>query len=252
MSSYVDFQELKAKVEIEQVLEWLGIKLSPRGAQLRGACPIHQGDNQSAFVVTPSKGLWNCFTSCGGGDIIKLVMKMKKLEAKEAAQLIAEHFGTVTVDRQNTTVPPSRSVLQPLAYLQSTHEAVQALGLSPETCDAFGAGYAAKGILRGRLAIPLHDKAGTLVAYCGQTVKNEVPFLSFPSNFDPHSLIFNAHRLEPGGDLYLVQGPLGVLLAHENGTTNVISFLTDSIRSPQWEMLSLLQDEKQLTDCYRF
>ena len=50
-------------------------------------------------------------------------------------------------------------------------------GLTEETCQAFGAGYAPKGIMRGRLAIPIHDWGGALVAYCGRAVEDESPTL---------------------------------------------------------------------------
>jgi hypothetical protein len=35
-----------------------------------------------------------CFGKCqGGGDIIELVARSKKLSQKEAAQLLSDHFG---------------------------------------------------------------------------------------------------------------------------------------------------------------
>jgi hypothetical protein len=92
--------------------------------------------------------------------------------------------------------------LRPLDDLQASHAAVQALGVSPETCVHFGAGFAPKGIMRGRLAIPIHDRAGALLAYCGRAVKDESPSLIFPDGFDPRGAIFNAHRIVEG-DLFL-------------------------------------------------
>jgi hypothetical protein len=98
------------------------------------------------------------------------------------------------------TVPEERRKedtrsLQPLTYLQTDHPAIAGLSLQPETCMRFGAGYAPKGIMRGRLAIPLHDPGGRLVAYCGQSVDGGEPGLVFPNGFDPQFVIFNAHRI---------------------------------------------------------
>jgi hypothetical protein len=67
-----------------------------------------------------------------------------------------------------------------------------------------------------------------LLAYCGWTVRNESTTSLFPSGFDPHSTIFNAHRVVEG-ELYLVRDPLDVLKAVENGIQNVVSFLTEGI-----------------------
>jgi hypothetical protein len=131
------------------------------------------------------------------------------------------------------------------------HEALAALELSPDTLRAFGAGYAPKGIMRGKLAIPIHSRDGTLLAYCGRTLKNESPTLIFPNGFDPHSVIFGAERIQPG-DLYVVRDPLQVLLAYEGGTENVVAFLTDGISAQQWEQLSSLMDEKRCDNSYLF
>jgi DNA primase len=258
MGDYVSFAELKQKIGIEQVLDMLDIRLKGAGAQLRGPCPIHKGASDREFVVTPSKGLWFCFAGCGGGDIIALVAKVKKVGQKEAAELIARHFGTVTVPpaRNGNRSPPAGTVtvpgtvpekekgaLKPLDYLQPEHELVQALGISPETCRTWGAGYAPKGIMRGRLAIPVHDPHSTLLAYCGRAVRGESPELLFPSGFDPAPVIFGADRVEEGF-IYLVKDPLDVLRAYENGIANVIAHLTAI--TPDWlEMLASLMDERK-------
>jgi len=250
--SYVDFAELKRSVTIEQVLLMLNISLKKSGEQLRGCCPIHAGSNPREFVVTPSKGLFFCFGKCGGGDMIKLAALVRKIDQKQAAQEIAAHFGNSTVPPKGTvtsgtvsTAPQNEKAgLNPLTYLMVEHECVQALGLEPVTARHFGAGYAPKGIMRGRLAIPIHDRWGKLLAYCGRTVKDESPTLIFPNGFDPTSAIFNAHQVTDG-ELYLVRDPLQVLTAFEAGIENVVAFLTEGITAQQLEQLSSLMDEKK-------
>jgi hypothetical protein len=174
---------------------------------------------------------------------------VRQCDAKEAARWIADGTGTIP---QNPTVPRKGTVQQeqkvgfhPLTYLEASHESLAGHDAAASTFEAFGAGYAPKGILRGRLAIPLHSRDGVLLAYCGRTVKNESPTLLFPSVFDPHSTIFNAHRVTEG-ELYLVRDPLDVLKAFENGIENVVSFLTEGITAQQLEQLSSLMDEKKI------
>ena len=92
--SFIDFGALKERVSIEQVIAMLGIdNLKRQGAQLRGPCPIHGGNNPREFVVTPEKRLFFCFAGSGGGDQIALVSKMKTLTAKDTAAFITEYFG---------------------------------------------------------------------------------------------------------------------------------------------------------------
>lgn len=135
--------------------------------------------------------------------------------------------------------------LRPLDYLQTSHEAVQALGVSSETCVHFGAGFAPKGIMRGRFAIPIHDRSGTLLAYCGRAVKDESPRLLFPNGFDPRGVIFSAHRIVED-DLFLVRDPLDVLKAYEGGIENAVCFFTEAVTSAQLQYLSVLMDEKHI------
>ncbi|MBZ0227980.1 MAG: hypothetical protein K8F58_05940, partial [Bauldia sp.] len=147
------------------------------------------------------------------------------------------------VDGSPQPQPQERRALRPLDYLQYT-EAVAALGVSQDTCRHFGAGYAPKGIMRGRFAIPIHDRDGTLLAYCGRTVKDESPTLIFPNGFDPATVIFNADRAT-AGELTLVRDPLSVLAAFEAGIDNVVAFLTEGISAEQLERLAALMDERR-------
>ena len=255
--TYVDFAELKKQVSIDRIFGLLNLKLRQHGDQWRGACPICNQGGDRALVVTVGKGCFYCFSHGKGGDMIALVAEARGVAPKEAARLIAEHTGTV-----RDTIPPSPQrtdgshastapgqpssppAFKPLDYLVPDHEALAGLGITPETFKAFGAGYAPKGILRGRLALPIHDRAGVLLAYCGRTVKDESPTLIFPNGFDPCQHIFNAERVVDG-DLFLVRDPLRVLTACEAGLTNVVAFLTEGINAQQLEHLASLMDERK-------
>jgi DNA primase len=247
----LDFAELKQRVSIEQVASWIGAQLKPHGAQLRGPCPICKAGGDRAFVITPAKRCYYCFGECRkGGDIIALVANAKGLSAKEAAEAIARHFG----GERTGTVPHSspqpmqqeKGALKPLDYLQSDHEAVRALGLSEETAQAFAMGYAPRGILRGRVAVPIRDRAGVLLAYCGIATTNEQsPRFLFPSNFDPASAIFNADRIA-AGELNLLANVVQVLEAFQNGVENTVCFLTEGITAQQLEQLASLMDQKKV------
>jgi DNA primase len=248
-TAYIDFQEIKQRVSIEQVVAMLGLVLKQNGSQYRGPCPVHGGGDRT-FVITPGRGFY-CFAEKKGGDQIALVSHVKEIPPKEAAAFILGRSGNppTTVP---STIPPAHQgkpgartePLQPLSYLEPGHEAVLALGVTSETAAAWGAGYAPKGIMRGRFAIPVRDRTGTLLAYCGRTVKGESPTLTFPNGFDPHAVIFAAEQVK-SGPLYLVRDPLQVLTAFEAGVENVVAFLTDTISAQQLEQLAALMDERK-------
>lgn len=269
----INFDDLKSEISFERVLfEMLGIRDLKRGTdRLSGPCPVCR---RNSFKYTPSKNLCNCFTAgCPAhGDQIGLVAAVKGYNGKgamlKAAQDIATHFGTVhssTAPAQtlrDTSPQPqekkapeaARTPLQPLSYLEATAEPVQALGVSAGTAEAFCAGLAKKGIMSQvggpRLAIPIHDRDGVLVAYCGRAVnETQQPTLIFPRGFDPTAYVFNAKRATESTDfadthqLCLVRDPLQVLTAAENGVENVVAFLTETISAQQLEQLAVLMDE---------
>lgn len=259
---FIDFNLLKEQVGFEQVLAMLAVThLKPHGAQLRGTCPICRNENPRSFVVTPGKGFY-CFSCRSGGDAIRLVAAVTKTTQQQAAFAIARHFGIGTgagragsepatdvphgnrsLNRSPSPGSDRRESLKPLDYLETGHEGLAGLEVSPETLARFGAGYAPKGILRGRLAIPIQVN-GELVAYCGRRVKDDdSPLLTFPSNFDPTGALFNADRAEAGGMLYVSRDPLTVLRASESGVTSAIAFLAD-ITPAGLRLLAALMEEK--------
>lgn len=249
--SFIDFQELKERVDIQSACSFLKLDLKTSGKQMRGQCPACQSSGERSLVVTPDKGAAYCFSAKQGGDVIWLASHIHGLEQKAAADLLNQAFGGTVTDTGNRagtdTIPATRAKereMKPLSYLQADHENLVGLGVLSDTATHFGCGHAAKGIMRGRLAIPVHDRDGRLIAYCGRSYEGND--LSFPKGFKPEEQIFNAHRAAEG-DLYLTRDPLEVLLAYENGVENVVSFLTDTIQPPQLEMLASLMDQR---NCY--
>ncbi len=252
----VSFAEIKQQVSIDRVVPMLGLPLKKSGNQLRGVCPVCKSGNERALVITPEKGVFYCFTSRKGGDVIALVAHIRGLPVREAAIEIQRHFGG-TVPPDAGTVPGTvtgtvgtipqekeKAGLNPLTYLMVEHESVQRLGVEPITARFFESGYAPRGTMRGRYLVPVHSRKGVLLAYCGIATETEAsPRLLFPSNLDPATEIFNAHRVE-AGDLFVCRDILQAVLAHQNGVTNVVSFLTESISAQQLEQLSSLMDEQ--------
>jgi CHC2 zinc finger len=259
-AAFVDFARLKERVRIEQLIPVLNLTLKQNGAQYRGPCPVCRtgGDRALAINTVKNGGSYYCFAQGKGGDVISLTAHIRGTSQREAALYIEQQFGAADPKPAASAPSPSPPVRQqdkrelaPLTYLEAAHESVQQLGISAETARAWGAGYAPKGILRGRMAIPLFSREGTLLAYTGRTVKDESPTLTFPNGFMPETVIFGQERVT-AGDLYIVRDPLQVLLAFEGGTENVVAFLTDGISAQQWEQLSSLMDEKQCERSYLF
>jgi hypothetical protein len=212
-------------------------------------------------VVTPEKGAAYCFSARKGGDVIWLASHIRGVGQKEAAHLLAAEFlakmdgegaDATSVSRSshdscdNSSAHASSHTskgkeIKPLSYLQADHKNVVGLGVLSDTAEHFQCGHAPKGIMRGKLAIPIHDGDGRLLAYCGRSYEGTE--LSFPSGFEPEHHLFNANRIEEG-DLYLTRDPLEVLLAYENGVENVVSLLTATLSPRQLKLLASLMEER--------
>jgi CHC2 zinc finger/DNA primase catalytic core, N-terminal domain len=247
-STFIDFQQLKQQVTMEDAITHLGLSTKKLGEQHRGPCPACNKGGDRTLVITPAKQAFYCFAGGQGGDVIALTAHIKQLPMKEAAAFLAEASGLASPPpaknaRPQTvpvTVPENKKAgINPLTYLQPEHPLVQALGISKETAEHFGAGYAPKGIMRGRLAIPIHDVDSTLVAYCGRALKGEEPKYIFPNGFEPVMYVFDIMQIKPG-KLTLVREPLEVMKAHEGGLENVLALLTETITAPQLELMSSL------------
>jgi hypothetical protein len=250
--AYVDFAALKERVPIADAVGRLGLSLFQRHDQLRGPCPACKSGGDRALVVTPAKQAFYCFGGRTGGDVIALVAHIRGTDMKEAADYLQSQTGAPDDRREDKVSPEERvrgdnqdaRVLKPLTYLERDHERIRALGLDADTCTEFGAGYAPKGILRGRVAIPIHDwRSGNLVAYCGHTVRSETPKLVFPKDFDPACHLFIGHKAGEG-ETILMRDPLEIMLAHQNGIVGGISFLTESASPAQLQMLAAIMEEK--------
>ena len=255
--AYIDFAELKECVSIRDGMKLLGLDFKRSGQSYRGPCPACESGGDRALVVTPSKNAFYCFAQRRGGDVIALVAHVKGISMKEAAETLAGDSFSSTRNSNSTrksTVPEERTEqkeaepkqLQPLRYLQSDHDLVLAAGVLPDTADYFGAGYAPKGIMRTKLAIPVHTWEGALVAYAGRDLKGDGPKLVFPNGFRPEQHLFNAHRIKSSGELYCTRDPLDVLTAFENGIENIVSILTDEYQSEQLVLIASLMDSRDI------
>lgn len=254
-TAFVDFAVLKQRVKIEDVVALLKLQGVYKGEQWRGPCPACNQGGERALAVNTGKQSYYCFAEKKGGDLIALTAHIRQVSQRDAAVFVEKGFGNSdTVHSAPVTVPAQRPQPQPRkqgfdaeAYaktLDPAHAALEHLSVSPETLRTFQAGYSSSGINRGRLALPVHDRNGAVVCYCGRAVKDESPALIFPNGVTPSEYIFNAHSVG-AGELYLVRDPLQVLQAAENGISNVVSFLTP-ITAQSLEMLASLMDERKV------
>ena len=167
--SFLDFNEIKSANAIDEVAHRLGIQLTKSGSSLRGKCLKCVSSGDRNIAITPSKGVYYCFSDGDGkgGDVIALVAHTLGIGTKDAAAWLAGP--TTTKEKATKAEAPSEGGFKALEYLQHDHEAVLALGFEPDDAERLGIGFAPRGILKGKVAIPVRLANGKLAGYVGLT-----------------------------------------------------------------------------------
>jgi hypothetical protein len=86
-----DIQEVLSKSDLLSYVERAGGQPRGSGNRYSCACPLHGGQNTTAFSIyfKDGKWLWNCFTGCGtGGDAIAFVEKWQNIDFRRACEWI--------------------------------------------------------------------------------------------------------------------------------------------------------------------
>ena len=179
MSKFIDFQALKERVTILDALMALDVNPKGEGTQLRCGCPACDSGDERAIVVTPEKGVFYCHEAKQGGDCIALVAHVKGFGMKDAAIMLNKAYPADEESKQEKEEPkedPQKTtVWAGLDYLEYEHELMKELGFDPEDGKKLGIGFAKKGMMRGRVAIPIRLPDGSLVGYVGVAENVKIP-----------------------------------------------------------------------------
>ncbi len=267
--SFVSFAEVKRAVTMEAVLTRYNLfaALAPKGKNLVGGCPFCKGKSARQFQVNTAKNAWYCFGCKAGGNVLDFVAKSEDVSVRAAALKLDSWFGlglkgeaaraeepvtSAETELEEKMAPPVEEKTLPaenppltftLKTLDPKHEELGVLGLAAETIEHFGAGYCSKGLLKGRLAIPIHDSEGELLAYAGLAIEDDAtPRYLFPPKFHPELEVFNLHRFadfaREDGPLYLASEILGVLQLADAGQVTVLGLFDGSLSEKQEEAVA--------------
>jgi len=285
--NWVNFNELREQLRFEQVLEHYGVELTPtqhgKGAQLGGPCclplchSLSEGSKRRTLSVSCETKVFLCHRCKSKGSILDFVALMEgadpldgqafraavltaagkflELGALEAKQMEAEP-ATATAGRVQERTEEPEIINAPLDFalkLEATHPWFAKRGLKPETVKEFGLGYAARGLLKGRIAIPLHDLTGNLAGYAGRLVdetNKDEPLFKFPDPrrvrdgtalvFEKDLLLYGGYRLHIGerlSELVLVQGFADCWRLYQDGVEAVVAAMGDCLSAVQADQI---------------
>lgn len=277
MRVWINFKELRAKLNFEDVLRHYGVEIKRKGSQHQGFCPMpgHSGKkNSPSFSANLEKGIFKCF-SCGAeGNQLDFAALMKGVDPRDGDALrsiaveLQQHFfpaGASTRTKPVATKADTESkslpvkINEPLDFelkdLDAGHEYITHRKITRETAQYFGLGFCSRGMLKDRLAIPLHNAEGNLLGYAGRvvddvTITEENPKYRLPSRrerggiiyeFKKSLFLYNGFRLKPDdGDLIVVEGFPSVWWLTQNGFPRVVATMGSDFSDEQIDRIRWL------------
>jgi DNA primase len=255
MSDWVSFAEIKRRIALEQVLHRYQVDWLRRSGphQYRGRCPIHQGQGTEAFHANLERGVFHCFACGAGGHVLDFVCAMEGCSIREAALRLQEAHGEGNVGmprvesggtEERKLVTKKRRDNPPLGFqlnLDRGHPYLARRGIEALVADYFGVGYfAGRGLMSHRLAIPIHDPGGRLVAYSGRTLDGSEPRYRFPAGFHKSQVLFNYHRARAAGrdQVIVVEGFFDCMRVHQAGFPSVVGLMGARLSAVQKDLLA--------------
>ena len=183
--SFID--DLRAQVDLVALINEV-VPLRKMGAAWKGLCPFHQ-ERTPSFNVNPDKGIFKCFGCGKGGDVFKFIELQHNVPFPEAVRMVATRVGMPVPETGGT--PEDREAATERESLLRLHEDAAAFfraqlagpagararrelesrGLTPETVQTFGYGFAPAGgretlaaLLADRhVPVPLQLRSGLVV-----------------------------------------------------------------------------------------
>ena len=220
-----------------------------------------------------SKNIWNCFSKCkNGGNVLDFISLMENVNIHAAALRAIEWFGldphavsdspddaedapaetNGSAPKPAATKPvetpenaaPNKPLKFRLEKLERQHPyLIESRELTLETIIDFGVGYCSKGMMAGRIAIPIHTLDGEVVAYAGRwpgEPPEGTPKYKLPQGFRKALELFNIDRAmkEPAEkQLVIVEGFFGCMALHQHGYRKVVALMGSTMSAAQEEII---------------
>ena len=216
-----------------------------RGNKLTGPCPVHGGDNPSAFVANLSQNIWHCFTGCNtGGDVVEFVRIMDRKSHRQVAQYLSSLAGFAPA--RHAIRPPATRPFRPFTRrlpLNPYAPLLEQKKIHPMTARWFEAGtWHGSGFLKDCIGVRIYDPRGNPVGYAGRRINppdiKTYGKWKFPTALPKSRLLYNYHRVHSliRRGLVLVECPWGVMRLSQLAVP-AVALLGTSLSAPQIDLL---------------
>jgi len=217
---------IKAKLDLREYVSQY-TELRRTGNTWRGACPIHGGENKSAFTVFPH-GTFYCFSCGASGNVINFVAEHEHITYEAATEKLAEMLNidvssSVEYVRQRNIIQEYRHKVDTAQKYLEENEGVKKYlhrrKISDEVIKLFHLGADRKD--GGNLIIPIYNINDQPVAIAKRYFNAKYKYKNSKNSevFDKSETLYglNVSHKVGGSTLYLVEGYFDVMSGTQLG-----------------------------------
>ncbi len=295
-------EEVRSKNDIVDVISGY-VKLQKKGNSYFGLCPFHN-EKTASFSVSRQKQMYYCFGCGAGGNVFTFLMEYEHCSFTEAMQMLAERAG-VTLPTEDVSGQAKRKADERALLLEINKAAAQYFyvqltgakgktalaylterGVTKETIQAFGLGYANKysddlyRFLKGkgyadealmqsglitmdekhgphdkfwnRVMFPIMDANSRVIGFGGRVMGEGKPkYLNSPETpiFDKSRNLYGLHRARKSRTSYflLCEGYMDVIALQQAGFTQAVASLGTALTQGHASILKRYVSEVYLT-----
>lgn len=269
---------IKNNLDVEKILRHYNVEFKYFGDYIRCACPIHNGDNPTAFVINEDF-LWSCHTGgCGAGDVFTFIEKMEDVDFPKAVKKVAK---ILEIDIENLIIAERKNdylkeVERFLKYIKSKKKRESTTlkeynvraelsqvrsfrNYKESTLIKFGLKYAKEieldkkdgGVfsLYERLVIPIIKDGVTIgVSIRKIRAKDNPKWFHSPPNIETGNLLYNIDECKNSNEIIVCEGMFDVWSFYEAGFENTVCTFGAHLSEEQYRIL--LRSGKDIVWCY--
>ncbi len=295
-------EEVRIRNDIVDVISGY-VRLQKKGSNHFGLCPFHN-EKSPSFSVSGAKQMYYCFGCGAGGNVITFIMEYENYTFAEALKFLADRAGIALPEIEYSAEARKQDDLKArilevnkeaakfyyfgLRSEQGTHalKYLTGRGLSEETIQKFGLGYAVTGTdniyrylrskgyqddllskcglfnideKRGmtdkfwsRVIFPIMDVNHRVIGFGGRVMGDGMPkYLNSPETpvFDKGRNLYglNHARTSRKKNIIICEGYMDVIALHQAGFNQAVASLGTAFTSGQANLLRRYSEEVLLT-----
>jgi len=246
---------------IQDLFDYFDVRTFESYPLLVGSCPVHEGDNISAFNInidpeSDHYGIWfcnthSCHTESSGQDILGLIhslmLKEKQTTFKEVISFCYKFLANTPNPRKIRRVvhkpnPTVKKITRPQIrkFLSFPAKYYINRGYLESTLDHFDVGvcYHPKSKMYKRIVFPVYDENDEFMVGCvGRTINDHPHKWKNLPGFNKSNFLYNYGKacpyIEDSRAIILVEGQGDVLRCYEAGINNSVGLFGCSLSDLQ-------------------